>query len=102
MPNNVRNGFNAWHPKDPNIMYGLGGDIVTRSTDGGKTLRWYNNGYNGVMMGGMMNFSAHAPKTVFLAFQDYNAAATQDGGAFGTTSTRRVRVGAVTATAVTR
>ncbi|MBC7805569.1 MAG: hypothetical protein H7145_05405 [Akkermansiaceae bacterium] len=81
MPNNVRNGFNAWHPKDPNIMYGLGGDTVTRSVDGGKTLRWYNNGYNGVMMGGMMNFSAHAPKTVFLAFQDYNAAATQDGGA---------------------
>ncbi|MBC8138575.1 MAG: hypothetical protein H8F28_22065 [Fibrella sp.] len=80
MPNNVRNGFNAWHPKDPNIMYGLGGDIVTRSNDGGKTLRWYNNGYNGVMMGGMMNFSAHAPKTVFLAFQDYNAAATHDGG----------------------
>ncbi len=81
MPNNVRNGYHAWHPKDPNILYGLGGDIVTRSTDGGKTLRWYNNGYNGIMMGGMMSFSAHAPKTVFLAFQDYNAAATQDGGA---------------------
>ncbi len=81
MPVNVRNGYNAWHPKDPNIMYGLGGDFVTRSTDGGRTLVWYNNGYNGVMLGGMMNFSAHAPKAVFLAFQDYNAAATRDGGA---------------------
>lgn len=80
MPNNVRNGFHAWHPTNPDVVYGLGGDIVTRSTDGGKTLRWYNNGYNGVMLGGMMNFSAHDPQTVFLAFQDYNSAATRDGG----------------------
>ncbi|MBC8139819.1 MAG: hypothetical protein H7Y38_00080, partial [Armatimonadetes bacterium] len=52
-----------------------------RSVDGGKTFHWYNNGYNGIMLGGGMNFSAHAPKTVFLAFQDYNSAATSDGGA---------------------
>ena len=81
MPLNVRNGFTAWHPTKPDVLYGLGGDIVTRSTDGGKTLTWYNNGYNGVMLGGMMNFSPRNPNVVFLSFQDYNAAATQDGGA---------------------
>ena len=80
MPMNVRQGYYLWDPRDKNIVYSLGGDCVTRSVDGGKTFTWYNNGYNGVMMGGMMNFSAHAPKTVFLAFQDYNSAATQDGG----------------------
>jgi len=81
MPYNVRNGFNAWHPNNSNILYGLGGDWVTRSTDSGKTLNWYNNGNNGVMVGGMMNFSAHDPNVTFLAFQDYNAAVTRDNGA---------------------
>ncbi|MBC8142924.1 MAG: hypothetical protein H7Y38_15985, partial [Armatimonadetes bacterium] len=81
MPMNVRQGYYLWDPKDANIVYSLGGDCVTRSVDGGRTFNWYNNGYNGVMMGGGMNFSVHAPKTVFLAFQDYNSAATNDGGA---------------------
>jgi lysophospholipase L1-like esterase/photosystem II stability/assembly factor-like uncharacterized protein len=81
MPLNVRQGWYAWHPKDPNVCYGLGGDWVTKSTDGGKTFTWENNGYNGVMLGGMFNFSPQSPDTVFLSFQDYNAAFTTDGGA---------------------
>jgi photosystem II stability/assembly factor-like uncharacterized protein len=80
MAQNVRNGFFAWHPTDPNICYGLGGDWVTRSVDGGKTFDWHNNGYNGVMVGGGVNFSPHNPQAVFLAFQDYNGAFTRDGG----------------------
>jgi hypothetical protein len=81
LPQNARQGYATWHPADPNIAWNLGGDWVTKSVDGGKTYRWSANGYNGVMLGGMFNFSPHAPKTVFLAFQDYNGAFTTDGGA---------------------
>ncbi|MDX1931606.1 MAG: hypothetical protein SFU56_03285 [Capsulimonadales bacterium] len=80
MPLNVREGWYTWHPTDPNLVYGLGGDWVTRSTDGGRTFTWHNNGYNGIMLGGLFNFSAFEPDTVFLAFQDYNGAFTTDGG----------------------
>lgn len=80
LPCNVRNGFFAWHPTDADIAYGLGGDWVTRSTDGGRTFHWWNNGYNGIMLGTSFNFSAHEPNTVFFAFQDYNGAFTTDGG----------------------
>ncbi len=80
LPINVRNGYFAWHPTDPNIVYGLGGDWVTRSTDGGQTFAWWNNGYNGIMLGASFNFAAQDPRSVFLGFQDYNAANTTDGG----------------------
>ncbi len=80
-PNNVRQGYFAWHPSRPETVFGIGGDIVTRSDDGGRTFRWAANGYNGVMLGGHFQFSTHAPTTVFLAFQDYNGAFTTDDGA---------------------
>lgn len=80
LPYNVRNGFFAWHPADPDLAYGLGGDWVTRSTDGGRRFVWWNNGYNGIMLGASFNFSTHEPDTVFLAFQDYNSAYTTNGG----------------------
>ncbi len=80
LPYNVRNGYFAWHPTDPNLAYGLGGDWVTRSTDGGRNFVWWNNGYNGLMLGASFNFSAHEPDMVFLGFQDYNGAFTTDGG----------------------
>ena len=80
MPVNGRQGYMTWHPQDPNIAWGIGGDWATKSTDGGKTFRWSNNGYNGIMLGGLFNFSAHDPSTIFLGFQDYNGAFTTDGG----------------------
>ncbi len=80
LPNNARNGYFAWSPTDKNTVYGIGGDIVTKSTDGGRTFQWSANGYNGIMLGGHFNFSSHAPDSVFLAFQDYNAAVTNDNG----------------------
>jgi len=80
LPCNVRDGYFAWHPTNPDIVYGLGGDWVTRSTDGGRTFTWWNNGYNGIMLGASFNFSAHNPDTVFLGFQDYNGAFTTNGG----------------------
>lgn len=80
LPNNARNGYFAWSPTDPNTVFGIGGDIITKSIDGGRTFRWSANGYNGIMLGGQLSFSEHAPESVFLAFQDYNAALTSDGG----------------------
>jgi len=80
LPSNARQGYATWSPTDPNVAYNLGGDWVTKSTDGGRTFHWSNNGYNGIMVGGLFNFSAHAPDTVFLGFQDYNGAFTTDSG----------------------
>ena len=80
LPYNARQNYATWSPADPNVAYSIGGDWVTKSTDGGRTFHWSNNGYNGVMVGGLFNFSAHAPNTVFLGFQDYNGAFTTDGG----------------------
>ncbi|MBC8101392.1 MAG: hypothetical protein H7Z41_02230, partial [Cytophagales bacterium] len=74
LPQNSRQGYITWHPSEPKVSWNLGGDWVTKSTDGGRTFLWSANGYNGVMLGGMFSFSAHAPGVVFLAFQDYNGA----------------------------
>jgi len=80
LPSNARQGYATWSPADPDVAYTLGGDWVTKSVDGGRTFRWSNNGYNGIMVGGLFNFSASAPDTVFLGFQDYNGAFTTDSG----------------------
>jgi photosystem II stability/assembly factor-like uncharacterized protein len=80
LPNNVRQGHWAWHPTNAQVVYTFSGDTVYKSTDGGVNYQWSANGYNGIMLGGMFGFSAHAPETVFLAFQDYNGAFTTDGG----------------------
>ncbi len=80
LPYNVREGLTAFHPTDPKLIYSIGGDWVTRSTDGGANYLWRANGYNGVMVGLTFNFSPDTPDSVFLSFQDYNGAFTRDGG----------------------
>ncbi len=80
LPTNARQGYFAWHPKNADIAWSIGGDWVSKSTDGGRSFAWSNNGYNGVMVGTSFNFSAHQPNTVLLGFQDYNGAFTLDGG----------------------
>ena len=80
LPYNVRHGWFAWHPTQPDVAFGLGGDWVTKSDDGGKRFRWWNNGNNGIMVGSSFGFSKTSPQTVMLAFQDYNGAFTLDGG----------------------
>ena len=81
LPQNGREGYAAWSPRDPKFAWCIGGDWVTKSVDGGKTFTWSNNGYNGIMTGGHFNFSTRQPNTVFVGFQDYNGAFTTDGGA---------------------
>ena len=80
LPFNVRNGIFAWSPKQANAVLGIGGDWVTKSVDGGATFEWSNSGLNDVMTGSSFAFSPTSPKTVFLSFQDYNAAFSLDGG----------------------
>ncbi len=80
LPLNGREGYATWSPRDAEVAWGIGGDWVTRSVDGGESFRWSNNGYNGIMAGGTFNFSSHDPDCVFIGFQDYNGASTRDGG----------------------
>jgi photosystem II stability/assembly factor-like uncharacterized protein len=71
----------AYHPTDPNIVYSCaGGGWIVKSTDGGATYRWNSNGENAIMIGSSFNFSPTSPNTIFLSFQDYNAASSTDGG----------------------
>lgn len=81
LPFNVRGNVHAWHPTDPDVLWSFGGDWVTKSTDGGRTLAWSADGYNGTMIGSTFGFGPAAADAVFVAFQDYNAAGTLDGGA---------------------
>lgn len=80
LPVNSRQGLWAWHPTDANVALSIGGDIVTRSTDGGRTLGWSNTGNNAIFIGGHFNFNAKDPDVMFFGSQDYNGAATKDGG----------------------
>ncbi len=80
LPCNARQNYAAWSPVSADVAWSIGGDWPTKSTDGGRTFHWAGNGENGVMVGGGFSFSAHAPNTVFLGFQDYNGAFTTDGG----------------------
>ncbi len=80
LPSNARQSYATWHPADPKIAWTLGGDWITRSQDGGKTFHWSNDGYNGIMAGGLFNLSVQHPDAAFVGFQDYNGATTLDGG----------------------
>jgi photosystem II stability/assembly factor-like uncharacterized protein len=80
LPLNGREGYAVWSARDADIAWSIGGDWVVKSADAGRSFRWSNNGYNGIMTGSTFNFSAADPDTVFIGFQDYNGAFTRDGG----------------------
>lgn len=80
LPQNGRQGYWVWHPTDPNDAWSWGGDWPTKSTDGGKTLKWSANGDNQVLVGGKWNFSKADPDLIFFGSQDYNGAITRDAG----------------------
>ena len=78
---NDRARLAVWHPTDPNAAWGIGpGDIITKTVDGGKTFQWANNGYNGIMTGGLFNFNAQNPHILYIGSQDYNGALTVNDG----------------------
>lgn len=80
LPFNARNGIWAYHPARKNVVFGIGGDWITKSSDSGATFGWSSNGENAVMVGSSFGFSPHAPDVSFLSFQDYNGAFSLDGG----------------------
>ncbi|MBV9850426.1 MAG: hypothetical protein JO250_12190 [Armatimonadetes bacterium] len=72
----------AFDPSRPDVAFSdlnTNGSVV-KTTDGGATFRWSNNGVNDVMTGGAFGFSPASPNTVFIAFQDFNGATSADGG----------------------
>jgi len=71
----------AWHPTNPKVLWATGpGDILSKSTDGGATLKWAANGINNIMIGSSFNFNSQNPDIVYLGFQDYNGARTTNSG----------------------
>jgi hypothetical protein len=80
LPDNTRQGIVAWSPANRNVILGIGGDWVTRSTDAGRTYRYSAQGYNGILVGGRWSFSTSDPNLIFFGSQDYNGAVSTDAG----------------------
>lgn len=81
-PSNGRAQSFHWSYTDKQIAFGNGrGDYMARSTDGGFTFYWYNNGTSATMQGGYFSFNADNPDILMTTTQDYNSALTIDGGA---------------------
>lgn len=77
---NKRPSFFAWSPVEPGIVWSAGGAWATRSTDGGKVFKWYANGLNIVMTGGIFTINPNHPDNIFIGFQDQNAAFSRNAG----------------------
>ncbi len=80
LPINGRRGLLAWHPNNPSKMWSFGGDWISSSADGGLNWHWDANGYNGIMIGGLINFNVHYPNSIFLSSQDYNGSFSDNYG----------------------
>lgn len=80
LPANSRQGIFVWHPKNKDVVWSIGGDFASKSTDGGRTFRMSNDGNNAILIGGHWNFNVFNPSLMFFGSQDYNAAFTTDAG----------------------
>ncbi len=79
IPNNNRWGVYAWSPTDKNICLSFGGDWVTRSTDGAKTFKWSNSGYNGAAVTDI-SVNVNNPALMATTNQDYKGFYSTDYG----------------------
>ena len=80
LPVNNRECVACWHPKNKDIVYGLvGGDIISRSTDGAKTFVYSGSGDHGMTALGKTHLSISNPDIFYFGSQDYNGAITTDG-----------------------
>ena len=79
IPNNNRWGVYAWSPTDKNICLSFGGDWVTRSTDGAKTFKWSNSGYNGAAVTDI-SVNVNDPSLMATTNQDYKGFYSTDYG----------------------
>ena len=78
--NRGRRMYPVWHPTNENTVWSVGGDWVTKSTDGGKTLQWSNAGSSMIAQTGYFSFSPHNPDITVITNQDYDAALTISRG----------------------
>ncbi len=69
----------ALHPTDKNQALALGGDVILRSFDGGKTFVEAAAGYNGACWTSF-SINVNHPELMALSNQDYSGAYTTDGG----------------------
>ena len=75
-----RKMYPVWHPTDPNIVWCVGGGWFTKSTDGGATLKWNNNGSSLICLTGYFAFSVNNPNVLAVTTQDYHASFTTNRG----------------------
>jgi hypothetical protein len=80
IPLNLRMSHFAWSPTDGNTVWGFGGDVILKSSNAGASWYWANNGNNGIMTGGLMNWSAQNGNVMYMSAQDYNGGLTTDAG----------------------
>ena len=80
MPFNDRPGMFAWHPTLTNVCFSFGGDWITRSSDGGKTWVWNNQGYDGICLPSVFNFNVTNASLLLCTSQDYNSSLTTNAG----------------------
>ena len=75
----AHNMFHVWDPNNSNTAWCIG-DFVSATTNAGVTIKWHNNGNNGIMLGGGFNFNVVNPDILYFGSQDYNGALTTNGG----------------------
>jgi photosystem II stability/assembly factor-like uncharacterized protein len=80
LPCNAREHAATWSPVDPAVCWSSGGDLPTVSRDGAQTFLPASEGFNCVLVGGLLAFNVRDPDLLMVGSQDYNGAVTRDGG----------------------
>ncbi|MEO7298211.1 MAG: Calx-beta domain-containing protein [Verrucomicrobiota bacterium] len=70
----------AWHPTLSNVVINTRGDFVVKSTDGGVSYVWHDNGYTSFAARYTI-FNLQDPNLAIVTGQDYSGAYTTNGGA---------------------
>ena len=78
-PNNADFFKFSWSPSNENEVITTWCNLY-KSNDGGKNFVWSCAGYNGICVGGMLNFNTINSDYVSFGSQDYNGGFSTDGG----------------------
>lgn len=72
----------TWHPTDPNVCWSYNRAYMVKSTDGGRSFKYANEGYTGIYMGQKNSFHFNATNPDYIAFPslDWDGAVTFDAG----------------------
>ena len=79
MPQNGRPLNAAWHPTDP-LQVLDGYDYVVRSSNGGSSFAYSNDGYNAVFVCSVFPIQPTTPDLLIVSSQDYNGSLSTDNG----------------------